>query len=154
MRIGPRGLALVKSFETLRVDAYDDATGRSVPPDGRARGQLTIGYGHTGPDVRPGALITEAEAEALLRADLAASERAVGRLIQVPLSQAQFDALVSLVFNIGAAAFSASTLRRRLNAKDFTTAAGEFYRWRFDNGVELLGLARRRVAEMQLFLED
>jgi GH24 family phage-related lysozyme (muramidase) len=45
-------------------------------------------------------------------------------------------------------------LCRRINAKDFTTAAGEFYRWRFDNGVELLGLARRRVAEMQLFLAD
>jgi lysozyme len=154
MRIGPRGLALIKSFETLRVEAYDDTTGRSVPPGGPVQGRLTIGYGHTGPDVRTGDLITETEAEALLRADLAASEQAVGRLIQVPLSQGQFDALVSLVFNIGAAAFSASTLRRRINAKDFTTAAGEFYCWRFDNGVELLGLARRRVAEMQLFLAD
>jgi lysozyme len=154
MRIGPRGLALVKSFETLRLEAYDDATGQSVPPSGHVRGRLTIGYGHTGPDVRTGDRVTDAEAELLLRADLATSEQAVARLIQVPLNQPQFDALVSLVFNIGAAAFSASTLRRRVNAKDFTVAAGDFYRWRFDNGVELLGLARRRVAEMQLFLAD
>jgi lysozyme len=154
MRIGPRGLALVKSFETLCLEAYDDATGRSVPPGGHVRGRLTIGYGHTGPDVRVGDRITEAEAEALLRADLATSEQAVGRLIHEPLNQPQFDALVSLVFNIGATAFSSSTLRRRVNAKDFTVAAGDFYRWRFDNGVELLGLARRRVAEMQLFLAD
>jgi lysozyme len=106
MRIGPRGLALVKSFETLRLEAYDDATGRPMPPGGQVRGRLTIGYGHTGPDVRPGDHVTETEAEVLLRADLATSEQAVGRLIQGPLSQVQFDALVSLVFNIGAAAFS------------------------------------------------
>jgi lysozyme len=154
MRIGPRGLALVKSFETLRLETYDDATGQSVPRGGHVRGRLTIGYGHTGADVRTGDRLTETEAELLLRADLATSEQAVARLIQVPLNQPQFDALASLVFNIGAAAFSASTLRGRVNAKDFTAAAGEFYRWRFDNGVELLGLARRRVAEMQLFLAD
>jgi lysozyme len=139
---GSRGLALIKRFESLRLAAYRD-TG----------GIWTIGYGHT-KDVAPGDGITETEAESLLKQDVAAAESAVASHIAIPLRQSQFDALVSFVFNVGAARFAASTLRRRINSGDHLDVPAELCRWRFDNGVPLLGLIRRRLAEAALYLED
>ncbi|MGH6933290.1 MAG: lysozyme [Dongiaceae bacterium] len=142
MNLGPRGLALIKRFESLRLDAYRDSGG-----------VWTIGYGHTG-QVKPDDQVTEVRAEALLKSDVAGAESVVNRLILVPLNQSQFDALASLVFNIGGAAFATSTLRRRVHSNDHLTVPTEFCKWRHDNGVPLLGLLRRRVAEAALYLED
>ena len=143
MVLGARGLSLIKRFESLRLNSYQDSGG-----------VWTIGYGHTGSDVDPGRLITAAQAEALLRRDVAHAELAIDKLIQAPLKQSQFDALVSLVFNIGGARFATSTLRKRVNSLDHASVPSEFCKWRYDNGTPLLGLIRRRVAEAALYLED
>ncbi len=136
------------AHEGLRLDAYPDPG--SV--DGRP---VSIGYGATttagGATWQIGDRITEAEAERLLRRDLTVAELAVGRLVHVPLSQAQFDALVSFVFNIGARAFEASTLLERLNAGDYDGAQAQFARWVYNDGKVMSGLQARRAAEAELF---
>lgn len=139
-KTGPRGLALIKSFEGLRLQAY------TCPA-----GVLTIGYGSTGPHVRPGMRITEQQADALLLSDLSRFEAAVTGAVRVPLTQAQFDALVSFTFNVGVAALRSSTLLRKLNAGDYAGAAAEFARWNKAGGKVLAGLTRRRAAERALF---
>ena len=141
MRTSPLGIALIKQFEGLRTCAYLDAAGI-----------WTIGYGHTGDEVRSGLRIDVAQAEALLRQDLHVAEEAVRALVTQPLAQASFDALTSFVFNVGAAAFGGSTLLRKLNAGDVEGAAAEFERWRYAGGRVLPGLLRRRIAERTLFL--
>ena len=145
MRISESGIALLKRFEGLELEAYQDIAG-----------VWTIGYGHTGPDVQPGMRITEREAEALLRRDLKSRENAVDRLVNVPLNQNEFDALVSFVYNVGAEAFRRSTALRRLN-RGARLAAAEALTWwnkATVNGVlrEVLGLTRRRAAEKALFV--
>ncbi|WP_427313383.1 lysozyme [Cupriavidus sp. H39] len=112
----------------------------------------TIGYGHTGPDVRPGLVIDEPEAAALLMDDLALREAAVSRLVRVQVGQNQFDALVSLVYNIGVRNFESSTLLRKLNAGDYRGAADEFPRWNRAAGRVMEGLTRRRLDERAQFL--
>ena len=111
-----------------------------------------MGYGHTGSDVYPGQVITEAEAEALLVKDLKRFEDAVKRLITVPLTQHEFDAIVSFAFNCGEGALQDSTFRRRMNAGEEKPLCfkEEFIRWnKGPNGV-LPGLTRRREAEIDL----
>ncbi|MBB5709360.1 lysozyme [Sphingomonas xinjiangensis] len=137
--IGKAGLDLIKQFEGLRLKAYQD-TG----------GVWTIGYGHTGPDVKPGMVITEAQADDLLRQDVAEAERDVLRLFHSTTDN-QFDALVSFTFNLGADQVGGSTLRRYHNDGDYAAAKGQFARWRYDNGVELAGLVKRRAAEAKLY---
>jgi lysozyme len=141
MRTSPLGIALIKQFEGLRTCAYLDAAGI-----------WTIGYGHTGDEVRSGLRIDAAQAEALLRQDLQTAEEAVCALVTQPLAQASFDALTSFVFNVGAAAFGGSTLLRKLNVGDVEGAAAEFERWRYAGGRVVPGLLRRRIAERTLFL--
>lgn len=145
MRISESGIALLKRFEGLELEAYQDIAG-----------VWTIGYGHTGPDVQPGMRITEREAEALLRRDLKSRENAVDRLVNVPLNQNEFDALVSFVYNVGAEAFRRSTALRRLNRGARLAAADALTWWNKAtvNGVlrEVLGLTRRRAAEKALFV--
>lgn len=141
MKTSALGIALIKQFEGLRTGAYLDAAGI-----------WTIGYGHTGADVRSGARIDTAQADRLLRQDLSVAEEAVRALVTVPLAQASFDALASFVFNVGANAFAGSTLLRKLNAGDPEGAAAEFERWRHAGGRVLPGLLRRRIAERTLFL--
>ena len=87
-----------------------------------------------------------------LRQDVAESERAVNQHVHVPLTQHQFDALVSFVFNLGAGNFRTSTLLKKLNARDYDGAAQEFGRWVQAGGKTLPGLVRRREAESALFL--
>lgn len=139
MKISDKGLALIKSFEGLRLEPYYCSSN-----------VLTIGYGSTGPHVKMGMKITEKEAEDLLRKDISRFEQAVDRLISIPLSQEQFDALVSFTFNCGAGALEESTLRRRLNGGEppDKVAKEELIRW--TNG-GLAGLVRRRKAEIELF---
>jgi len=142
-----RGLALIKVSEGLETEAYPD-------PGNRITGDpWTIGYGHT-QGVRRGDTCSEEQATAWLRADLEAAEGAVRRLVDVPLTRMQFDALVSFVFNVGATAFGNSTLLRLLNAGDAAGAAGQFRRWNRGADGVLPGLVIRRAAERDLFLSQ
>lgn len=146
MKTSQKGIDLIKRFEGLELEAYQDIAGI-----------WTIGYGHTGPDVKPGMKISEREAEDLLKADLKPREQAVERLVKVPLNQNEFDALVSFVYNVGEGAFRKSTARRRLNNGDRIGAAEALTWWNKATigGVltEVAGLTRRRAAEKALFLE-
>lgn len=143
----PEGLKLIKDFEGLRLTAY--------PDPGTGGDPWTVGYGHTGPGVHPGMTITEAQAEEYLLQDLRTAQDAINRLVLVPLSPAQKDALTSFVFNIGGGkAFANSTLLRKLNARDYKGAADQLLRWDKAGGKVLAGLSRRRRAERELFLSD
>ena len=141
MRTGINGLNLIKEFEGLRLQAY------KCPAD-----RWTIGYGHTA-DVSANDVITEAQAVSLLCQDVAECERAVNQYVHVPLTQNQFDTLVSFVFNLGVGNFRHSTLLKKLNAGDDDGAAQEFGRWIHVGGKALPGLVRRREAERALFLK-
>ena len=99
----------LKQWEGLRLTAYKDSGG-----------VLTIGYGHTGPDVKAGMTITEAQAEMLLMRDLSRFEQSVERSVKVPLTDNQFGALVSFAYNVGTEAFERSTLLKKLNEGDYT----------------------------------
>lgn len=138
-RIGPNGLALIKAFEGLRLAAYKDAVGI-----------WTIGYGSTGEHVTPGMTITRHEAEDLLRADLVRFEECVDRNCP-DLNQNQFDACVSLAFNIGCGAFEKSSLCKLAKAGRHKLAKLQFARWVFAGGRKLNGLIRRRKAEAELY---
>ncbi|MDO5086614.1 MAG: DUF1521 domain-containing protein [Comamonadaceae bacterium] len=140
MKMSQAGLNMVKKYEGLYTKAYYCPAG-----------VLTIGYGHTGPDVKPGQRITAAQAENLLRKDMAQFENAVKRLVKVPLTQGQFDALVSFSFNVGAGALGKSTLLKKLNAGDYAGAQAEFKRWNKGGGRVLPGLVKRRAEEAQMF---
>ena len=138
--LSEKGVDLIKGFEGLRLNAYRDPVG-----------VWTIGYGHTGADVKPGMKITQARAEALLRHDTGWAQDAVRRSVKVPLTQGQFDALTSFTYNLGAGALASSTLVKKLNTGDYAGAQKEFGRWVHAGGEVLLGLVRRRAAEAKLF---
>ena len=137
----PTGRAMIASFEGLRLTAYQDIVG-----------VWTIGYGHTGPDVKPGLAITRQQADQLLVNDLARFERGVNALVTVRLNQNQFDALVSFSYNLGLSSLQGSTLLRLLNAGNFQAAADQFLRWNRAGGKEVAGLTRRRAEERKLFM--
>lgn len=136
---------LIKSFEGKELKAYKDSVG-----------VWTIGYGHTAmagpPNPRAGMVISEAEAEAILKDDLTDFAKGVAALIKVPVTDNQFGALVSFAFNVGVGALKGSTLLRKLNAKDYVGASNEFAKWNKAGGKVLAGLVRRRAAEKTLFL--
>jgi Phage-related lysozyme (muraminidase) len=138
-QIGAAGLAIIKKYEGLRLTAY------LCPAN-----IWTIGYGSTGPHVKPGLTITAAAADALLQKDLDRFEAAVAKGA-LRSSQAQFDAMVALAFNIGTTAFLGSTLLRKHNAGDFPGARAEFARWNKSGGKVLAGLSNRRAAEAALY---
>lgn len=140
MSTSPAGLALIQAHEGLRLRAYRDATG--IP---------TIGYGSTR-GVRLGMAITPEQAAARLREDVEEAEAAVRRLVTVPITQGQFDALVSFTYNLGAGKLAKSTLLALLNRCDYAGAADQFPRWIKAGGKNLRGLVRRRAAERALFL--
>ena len=135
-----KGLALTEQFEGCRLTAYQDQVG-----------VWTIGYGHTGLDVKPGMTVTSAQAEALLAQDVLSAAACVNNVVVVKITQEEFDALVDFVFNLGVGAFSGSTLLRKLNAGDFTGAAAQFDLWDRAGGAIVAGLLRRREAEAELF---
>lgn len=137
MRISSSGIELIRRFEGLRLEAYRDPVGI-----------WTIGYGHT--PASPGQIISLVQADDLLTHDVARFEEAVNDLVSVPLTQGQFDALVSFAYNLGEARLRDSTLLRKLNAGD-RTAPSEFGRWVHADGKVLPGLVRRRAAEAQMF---
>lgn len=139
MKINDAGIHLLKTHEGLRLQAY-------LCPGG----VLTIGYGHTG-DVRPLQTITQEDAERLLCNDLARFETGISQIVQVPLSDNQFSALVCFAFNIGLAAFASSTLVSLLNRKWYGQVPAQLMRWTHARGVELPGLAARRRDEAALW---
>lgn len=140
MPISEAAYELLRDFEGLRLYAY-------LCP----AGVWTIGYGHTGDDVRPGMTIKLSEAEALLKADVGAVEQAITPLVKVQLNTNQFGALVCFAFNIGMGAFARSTLLARLNRGEFAAVPFELRRWSLARGVRLPGLVRRRDAEIELW---
>jgi GH24 family phage-related lysozyme (muramidase) len=133
---------LIKKFEGCRLEAY-------LCP----AGVWTIGYGHTGPNVKAGLKITQADAEALLLSDVERFARAVDTWIKVDLTNNQRCALISFTFNVGIGALQESTLRKRLNNGEdaVKTAMEELPRWNKGDGKILEGLVRRRRAELELF---
>ena len=142
-RITQTGLDLIKRFEGFSPTVY-------ICP----AGYPTIGYGHVvKPDERErfAGGITPEQAESLLRQDVQIAERAVLHLITVPLTDGQFDALVSFTFNLGAGALQRSTLRRRVNRGDHAAVPAEFGKWVWAGGRKLQGLVRRREAESMLY---
>ena len=153
MRTSAEGIALLHHYESCRLAAYPDPGSVDGHP-------WTIGWGHTGKEVKRGLVWTQAQADAAFVQDLAATEAGVQRLVKVPLSQGQFDALVSFAYNVGldencngkAEGLGESTLLRKLNAKDYAGAAEQFLVWNKNDGVVMYGLTRRRTAERALFL--
>lgn len=146
MKISERGIHFIKSEEGERLTAYLDVVGI-----------WTIGIGHTGPvDGKPvtqGMTITKDKSRELLLKDLKRFERAVNNSVTVPLKQNQYDALVSLAFNIGEGAFSRSTLVRKLNQNDIKGASEQFLVWKNAGGRVVNGLLSRRKREKAMFDE-
>lgn len=138
MKISEAGIKLICRWEEFRGYAY-------VCP----AGLWTIGYGHTG-GVKPTDKIDLAQGEAYLRKDLEIVERCLNSLV-IKLNQNQYDALCSLIFNIGTGNFLRSTLLKCLQAKQYDKASAEFLKWRKANGKVLKGLEARRKDEQELF---
>jgi lysozyme len=146
MHVSPSGVDLICNFEGLRLKAYDDGVG-----------VWTIGYGTTkypnGIRVKKGDTCTLEQAKAYMQNDLKAFERTVNDAVNVSINQNQFDALVSLAYNIGATAFKKSTLVKRLNEGNYKAAANQFNVWVNAGGKRMQGLVNRRAAERALFLK-
>ena len=140
MHVSPKGRKLLTAREGCRLKAYKDSVG-----------VWTVGVGHTGrmapPHVKPGMTISTHQADTFLAADLAPVERAIGQMVDVEMTQNQFDALASLIFNIGVGGFQGSTVRKRLNAKNYAGAADAFLLWE-----KPAALKKRREGERQQFL--
>ena len=143
MNISDKGIALIKEFEGLRLEAYPDPATGGEP--------WTIGYGHTG-GVKEGDVITEEQAEEFLRQDLKKFEDAVNSMVHYDITQGQFDALVSFAYNLGPGNLRNSTLLKIINSGSPDAAAIQFLRWDKANGKQMAGLTRRRNAEMELYL--
>ncbi len=145
MKTSAAGITLLKEFEGCRLLAYKDVAGI-----------LTIGVGHTGPEVKEGLTITQEAADELLKFDLSKFERCVNIHVRVPLSQQQYDALVCFVYNVGEKSLKGSTLLKKLNKRDYQGAADSFLVWDKARvkGVlrSVTGLTRRRSRERALFL--
>lgn len=140
MRTSAVGINLIKRWEGFRSKAY------LCPAN-----VWTIGYGHT-KTAKQGQVISELQAKSLLIRDLAEYEQAVNEMVIVPLTQNQFDALVSFTFNVGTGAFSRSTLLKVLNRGEYEKVASQFGRWVNGGGRKLPGLVNRRKEERKLFL--
>lgn len=144
MNISQAGIELIKEFEGLRLEAYPDPATGGDP--------WTIGVGHTGPEVVPGLVITEEQADEYLRDDLETFEQCVETAVGPHVNDAEFSACVSLAFNIGCNNFRTSTLVKMIRAGNMAGAADQFLRWNRANQKVMAGLTRRREAERDLFL--
>lgn len=145
-KTGTSGKNLIKEFEGFRATSY-------LCP----AGVWTIGYGTTkmnGKNIKQSAKITTEEAEVLLEEDLKKFEDGVNKLVSVELTQNQFDAIISFVYNLGIGSLQKSTLLKKLNAGLTSEAADEFLKWDKAKGERLPGLTRRRKAERDLFLSE
>ena len=144
MKTSASGIAHIKEFEGFRAKRY-------LCPAGK----WTIGYGHVIVDSERltlwNAELTDEQATKLLIKDLDRFESAVRDMVAVPLTQGQFDALVSFAFNLGEAKLRSSTLLKLLNAGDYDGARKQINRWVYSNGKKLDGLIRRRARETEMF---
>ena len=143
MKISEAGLQFIKNHEGIRLAAYPDPATGGEP--------WTIGVGHTG-GVNPSDTCTEAEAMDWLRDDCATAEQCIEDHVDVDLTQNQYDALVSFIFNCGCGNFRASTLLKLTNSRSFEGASHQFGRWNKANGKEMAGLTTRRRDESILFM--
>lgn len=134
------GLDLIKRFEGFSSTVY-------ICP----AGYPTIGYGHLIRNGEDFDSITEKRGEELLRRDVESAERAVLRLIKVPLTDGQFDALVSFTYNLGSGALQCSTLRRKVNRQAHSDVPEQLMRWVWAGGQKLTGLIRRRGKEAEMY---
>ena len=159
MQVSQEGIDLTKEFESLQCKAYPDPKTGAAP--------YTIGWGTTrypsGMPVRMYDYCTPEQADKYLANDLLFSSGLVNKYVTVPLTQGQFDAMVSIVYNVGEGSKykdgiiflkngSPSTLLKMLNAKNYTGAADQFLRWVSPGTAVQAGLTRRRTAERALFL--
>lgn len=145
MKTSQRGIELIKKFEGLRTMPYKDIVGK-----------LTVGYGHLivpGDGCSAGKPITIEQATTLLINDLQRFEDAINYSVKVQLTQNQFDAIASFVYNLGTRAFGSSTLLRLINEGKFEDASKQFVLWDHAGKVEVEGLKRRRLEETALFME-
>ena len=143
MKMSSNGINLIFGFEGLELKAYDDGMG-----------VWTIGYGTTvinGVKVKKGDTCTIEQAKSYMAQDLKEFESAVDTSVKVTINQNQFDALVSLAYNIGTGTFKSSTLLKKLNAKDYKGASAQFDRWNRAGGKVVQGLVNRRAKERKLF---
>lgn len=140
MNISNDGLDLIKAHEGCKLDAYLDGVG--IP---------TIGYGHI-KGVQIGQTITQEDADAFLQDDVQSAIKCVNNSVTGGITQGQFDALCSFVFNLGCGALRNSTLLRKFNDGDDAGAANEFCKWNHAGGKVVAGLTNRREAEKELFL--
>lgn len=140
MKISQRGIDLIKSFEGCKLTSYKCPAG-----------VWTIGYGCTGKDIKEGLVWSQEQADSALAKHLDEFSRGVSDLLKVPVTQGQFDALVSFAYNVGLKALRDSTLLRMLNSGDYSGAAGQFCRWINKGTAFEAGLRRRREAERQMF---
>ena len=145
MSVSNKGVDLICEFEGKRLVAYDDGVG-----------VWTIGFGTikypSGNRVKKGDTCTLEQAKEYMRHDLIEFEHTVNSSVKVPLNQNQFDALVSLAYNIGSNAFKSSTLVKKLNTGDYQGAADQFDVWVNAGGKRIQGLVNRRDREKLLFL--
>jgi len=142
MDISQEGVDLIKSFESCRLEPYQDSGG-----------VWTDGWGNI-TDVVPGQAITQEQADSRLLSNLALSVEQVNNCVTVDLNQHEFDALVSFDFNCGIGNLRSSTLLRLVNEEDFEGAAQEFEKWDHVSGKVCAGLLRRRLAEKAEFQES
>lgn len=141
MKISDKGLDLIREYEGFSPVPYQDAAK-----------YWTIGWGHLIKKDEKFDRITQEQGKELLKKDLEPVENTINYYTEVKLNQNQFDALCVFVYNIGTSAFIRSTLLKWLNDNRFNDIPQQFTRWNKASGRTLLGLARRRVAESQLFL--
>ena len=139
MKTGTKGIELIKHFEGCELEAYKCAAG-----------VWTIGYGHI-KGVTPESVITQEQAEQMLVEELNEYEGYINNMVTMPLSQNQFDALVSWVYNLGGGNLKASTLLKVVNSGEFNGVPEQIMRWNKAGGKVLEGLTRRRQAEADLF---
>lgn len=157
MKTSDAGKALIKQFEGCKLKAYPDPKTGGAP--------YTCGWGSTGPSIGPDTVWTQAEADARFDEHLTEFEGYVNQAVTVPLTQGQFDALVSIVYNVGPGSRSKdgiirlksgnpSTLLRLLNAGDYVGAGEQFLRWVSPGSNVENGLRRRRTAELKLYKSE
>lgn len=168
LKLNKAAIDLMHFYESLELEAYPDPASplgkactakklpmrsyKSIPNWIQLSGRpWTIGWGHTGPEVNSGMVISKERADQIFQEDSEHFCKGVARLVTVPLTDNQFGALVSLVYNIGLARFSESTLLKKLNAGDYAGAAAQFAVWRKAGGQVLPGLVARREKERLLF---
>lgn len=144
MKLGASGEALIKHYESCRLRAYPDPATGGAP--------WTIGWGATGPTIGPGSVWTQAQADARFVADAASRASQIqGLLGAAPTTQNQFDAMMSLLYNIGTGKFSTSSVLRCHKARDYATARKSFALWNKAAGRVMDGLVKRRAAEAALY---